>query len=164
MSQASLFAASSPEPAGEDSDLRDAIAAFSPVVVRIRQLSASHFALVGAKVRERAALEDEIQGLIADIGSRAERLGYTLDDLLQLINADLAASKKHTFAPTGDYARYLADENCRAVAQERQIIREIGNLKNNLAAATQARIAADRACAGFVAGYARRGDAKGSAK
>ena len=71
-----------------------------------------------------------------------------------------------TIAPwiANRYARYLADENCRAVAQERQIIREIGNLKNNLAAATQARIAADRACAGFVAGYARRGDAKGSAK
>lgn len=153
MHQQPLFAEA---PADEDIDLRDAIVAFSPVVVRIRQLSANHFGLPEAKVRERAAIEDEIQGLVADIASRAERLGSTVDELLQLINADLAASKGNTFAPTGDYARYLADENCRAHAQERQIEREIGNMQRNLITATAARLAADRACAGFVAGYAIR--------
>ncbi|WP_267433817.1 hypothetical protein [Sphingomonas sp. GM_Shp_1] len=161
MQQQALFAEAA---ADEDTDLRDAIAAFSPVVVRIRQLSASHFALPETKVRERAALEDEIQSLLADIGSRAERLGTTVDELLRLINADLAASKANTFAPTGEFARHLADENCRAVAQERQVQREVGNLQKILATAVEARVAADRACAGFVAGYARRGETKATAK
>lgn len=161
MHQHPLFAEASPD---EDMDLRDAIAAFSPVVVRIRQLSACHFALAEAKVRERAALEDEIQGLVADIACRAERLDISIDEMFRLINADLTASRKDTAAPTGDYARHLADENCRAHAQERQIIRQLDILKSNLLTATYARIAADRACAGFVAGYARRGEAKASAK
>lgn len=161
MHQHPLFAEASPD---EDMDLRDAVSAFSPVVVRIRQLSASHFALAPDKVRERAAVEEEIQGLVADIASRAERLGTTLDDMFRLINASLAATRKDTAAPTGEYARYLADENCRAYAQERQIERQIGVLQRNLETATASRIAADRACAGFVAGYARRGEAKAAAK
>ncbi|MFV3561649.1 hypothetical protein ACNJFJ_21090, partial [Mycobacterium tuberculosis] len=68
MHQHPLFAEASPD---EDMDLRDAVSAFSPVVVRIRQLSASHFALAPDKVRVRAAVEEEIQGLVADIASRA---------------------------------------------------------------------------------------------
>lgn len=161
MHQQMLFAETA---ADEDIDLRDAVAAFSPAVVRIRQLSASHFALAEAKVRERVALEDEIQGLVADIACRAERLGISVDEMFRLINADLAASRKDTAAPTGDYARHLADENCRAYAQERQIERQIGVLQRNLETATASRIAADRACAGFLAGYARRGERKVSEK
>ena len=164
MSQASLFAAPPPQTADDDVDLRDAIATFSPVVVRIRQLSASHFELSKTKVRERAAIEEEVQGLVADIASRAERLGTSLDEMFRLINASLAATRKDTAAPTGDYARHLADENCRAYAQERQIERQIGDLQRNLETATASRIAADRACAGFVAGYAIRGERKGSEK
>lgn len=161
MQQQALFAEA---PADDDVDLRDAIAAFSPVVVRIRQLSASHFALAEAKVRERTALEDEIQGLVADVTCRADRLSISVDEMFRLINADLTASRKDTAAPSGDYARHLADENCRAYAQERQIERQIGVLQRNLETATASRIAADRACAGFVAGYASRGECKGSEK
>lgn len=154
MQQQALFADA---PADDDIDLRDAIAAFSPVVVKIRQLSASHFALAAGKAHQRAAIEEEIQSLVADITSRAERLGTTLDEMFRLINASLAATRKDTAAPTGDFARHLADENCRAHAHERLILRQIDNLKRNLDTAAQARVASDRACAGFVAGYAARG-------
>jgi riboflavin biosynthesis pyrimidine reductase len=82
MQQQALFAEAAVD---EDTDLRDAISAFSPVVVRIRQLSASHFALSETKVRERAALEDEgaevilldnaegkvdLPGLVRELGQR----------------------------------------------------------------------------------------------
>lgn len=142
-------------PADDDADVRAAVAHFTPSVVRIRELSAMLFALPNA--RDRAAVGEEIDSLVADIATRAERLSLTVDDLFRLINAELATSKADVKAPHGDYLRHLCDEATQAAGDVDQVAREIERLQANLERAADRVVAADRACAGYVAGWARRG-------
>lgn len=157
MSQASLFA-ESPPPAEENAGVQAAIADFTPAVVEIRVLSAQAFELRGGS-SARGAVEDQIRSLTADIASRAERVDLTLDDLLRLINADLATRKTDTKAPQGAFLRALLDENTQAYGDHAQVAREIAKLEKNRDRAAARCVAADRAAGGFVAGWALRGKA-----
>lgn len=151
--QSSLFAAE--PPADDDADVRAAVAHFTPSVVRIRELSAMLYALPDA--RDCAAVAEEVDSLVADIATRAERLSLSVDDLFRLINAELATRKTDTRAPHGDYLRHLCDEATAAAGDRAQVAREIERLHGNLQRADDRCLAADRACAGYVAGWALRG-------
>lgn len=157
MSQASLFA-ESPPPAEENAGVQAAIADFTPAVIEIRALSAQAFELKEGS-SDRGAVEDQIRSLTADIASRAVRVDLTLDELLQLINADLATRRTDTKAPHGSFLRALVDENTAAYGDRGQVEREIAKLEKNRDRAIGRCVAADRACAGFVAGWALRGKA-----
>lgn len=151
--QSSLFAAALP--ADDDADVRAAVTHFTPAVVRIRELSAMLYALPNAG--DRTAVEEEIDSLVADIATRAERLALTVDDMFRLINAGLATRKAGAHAPHGDYLRHLCDEATGAAGDVAQVAREIERLTGNLQRAEVRVQQADRACAGYVAGWAKRG-------
>ncbi len=157
MSQASLFA-ESPPPAEENAGVQAAIADFTPAVIEIRALSAQAFELKEGS-SDRGAVEDQIRSLTADIASRAGRVDLTLDELLRLINADLATRKTDTKAPQGAFLRALLDENTQAHGDHAQVTREIAKLEKNRDRAAARCVAADRAAGGFVAGWALRGKA-----
>lgn len=152
--QPSLFAGNL-LPADDDADVRAAVAHFTPTVIRIRELSTTLFHLKSE--RFRTEVTDEIDSLVADVATRAERLSLTVDDLFRLINAELATSKADVKAPHGDYLRHLCDEATQAAGDVDQVAREIERLQANLERAADRVVAADRACAGYVAGWARRG-------
>ncbi|WP_230770614.1 hypothetical protein [Sphingomonas sp. Leaf4] len=137
-----------------DGDVRAAIVEFTPTVIRIRELSAQHFALVDGS--DRQAVEEEIASLTADVATRAGRLALTLDDLFRLINAELRTSRADTKAPHGDYLRHLCDTSTGAYGDRRQIRRELDRLQDNLKRSDDQCLQADRACAGFVAGWPDR--------
>lgn len=144
----------------EDPDLRAAVDDFRPAVLEIRKLSVQLFDLGDDDVR-RQALVERLDSLVADMATRADRLTISLDDLFRLVNDDLAARPEGRLSsPTGDYMRALLDENTRAHAAEARIHRDINKLQAMLPSAIKARMAADRACAGFVAGWATRGNAR----
>jgi hypothetical protein len=148
------------QPITEDPDVADAVATFRPVVMDIRVRSAAMFALP-AESADRAAVADVVTDLVAGMALRAERLGITLDDLFRLVNWDLAArppAQGHAHAPTGAYLRELLDENTRAHAAEGRAHKELTAAQGRLRVATAERLAADRACAGWTAGWALRGD------
>ena len=145
------------QPIIEDPDVRDAVVDFRPAVLTIRTLSMRVFDLPERDPR-RAALQEQIDGIVADMASRAERLDITLDELFRHVNEDLASRPRENVRPFGPYLNELTDENTRAHAAERQLHREIARLQALLPAAIEARIAADRACAGFLAGWAVRGE------
>ena len=157
MSQASLFA-ESPPPADDSAEIRAAVADFTPAVIEIRALSALAFSLE-AGGQARGAVEDQIRDLTADIATRAERVDLTLDELLRLINADLATRRTDTKAPQGAFLRALLDENTQAYGDHAQVAREIEKLEKNRDRAAARCVAADRAAGGFVAGWALRGKA-----
>lgn len=155
------FSKATPAPAADDPDLSAAIEAFTPAVLEIRDRSLKAWRLGQEKsataAANREAEQDAIAALLQDIETRADRLGMTLDALLAAINTHLASRRDNPGRPFGDHLRELIDENTRAHAAERQIHREISRLQTNLRGATSARIAADRACAGYVTGWAIRG-------
>lgn len=145
-------------PADDDADVRAAVTHFTPSVVRIRELSAMLFNLPNAG--DRAAVTEEVDSLVADIATRAERLSLTVDDLFRLINAELAMIKGDTKRPHGEYLRHLVDEVTRTAGDVAQVTREVERLRTSLARAEDQHLAADRACAGYAAGWARRGEAR----
>lgn len=142
----------------EDPDVRVAIKDFRPTVVDIRHLSAQLITLRAGGPEHQAA-SAAVQDLVSGMELRAERLGLTLDDLFRYVNDDLAASPPPAGAlkPQGQLLRDLLDENTAAYAEEHRLYRERTALDVRIAAATDRRIAADRACGGFVAGWAVRG-------
>jgi hypothetical protein len=148
------------QPITEDPDVADAVATFRPVVMDIRARSAAMFALPTDSA-ERADVGDVITDLVAGMALRAERLDITLDDLFRLVNEDLAArppARGHAFAPHGAYLRELLDENTRAHAAEARARKELTAAEARLKVATDERLTADRACAGWTAGWALRGN------
>ena len=143
----------------EDPDVADAVALFRPTVVQIRVLSAELFALE-ANSSHRNAVDAQIQDLVSTMALRCERLDITLDDLFRLVNADLAArppAQGHAHKPIGEYERALVDENTRAHAAERAAAADVISAQQRLKSAANSRLDADRACAGYVAGWAIRG-------
>ena len=90
--------------------------------------------------------------------ARCDMLGIDLDRLFQLINVDLAARRGggNDHRPHGDHLRALVDEVNGAYADEATIHRNITRLQDLLPGAAARRIAADRACAGYVAGWPER--------
>lgn len=143
----------------EDPDVRDAIDAFRGAVLEIRQASAAAFVLPAGDAR-RAAAQELIDDRIGTMQARCDRIDITLDYLFALINQDLAARPDGASRPEGEHLRALVDENTRAHAAEHQIHRELEKLQGNLRVAVRERLAADRACAGYVAGWAIRGAAR----
>lgn len=139
----------------EDPDVAEAIEAFRPAVVEIRARSAR---LIAPQVTadQRDAEQAAIDDLVADVGTRAERLGIAIDELFRLINADLAGRDGDPSRPHGVLLQELLAENGRAYAAERLAWREVEAARARLEAAIGARLAADRACAGYVAGWAVR--------
>lgn len=148
------------QPITEDPDVADAVAMFRPVVMDIRARSAAMFELP-ADSAECAAAADVVTDLVAGMSLRADRLGITLDELFRLVNDDLAArppARGHAFAPAGAYLRAMLDENTRAHAAEGRAHKELTAAQARLQVATNERLSADRACAGWTAGWALRGD------
>jgi hypothetical protein len=138
----------------EDPDVRQAVTDFTPNVVEIRRLS-----LLLAQSRAGGALAEgirsEIEEQVSDMQLRADRLDITIDDLFRLINDALRDQRAiDSHKPAGDFLRALVAENERAYAEEAQLHRERTALDRRIRAATDARLAADRACAGYVAGWA----------
>ena len=143
----------------EDPDVADAVALFRPTVVQIRVLSAELFAL-GENSPHRADVDGQVQDLVSTMALRCERLDITLDDLFRLVNADLAArppAQGHAHKPIGEFERALVDENTRAHAAERAANADVMSAQQRLKVAISGRLAADRACAGYVAAWAVRG-------
>ncbi|WP_288935628.1 hypothetical protein [uncultured Sphingomonas sp.] len=142
----------------EDSDPRidAAVADFRQTVLDIRKLSAQLFPLP-LDSAARLQLQDDIDDLVGGMQARADVLDITLDEMFRLINADLARQRlSEDFRPHGQHLRALIDENCGAYADEHTLNREINRLRDLLPAAVDRRIAADRACAGYAAGFAVR--------
>lgn len=146
----------------DDADPRvaAAIVDFRAAVVEVRRLSAAVFALANDSSDHQIARE-RIDDLVGGMQARADTVGITIDELFRLINADLAGQRNgNTHRPHGDHLRALVDENTAAHADERTIHREMARLRSLLPIATDRRLAADRACAGFVANWALRGGAQ----
>lgn len=144
------------QPITEDPRATAAVSDFRESVIEIRQRSARWFGLAEGS-DERAAEQAAIDDLVGDMQARCDRIELTLDELFALINADLNSSRANVAKPLGDYERSLLDEATRAHAAERQIEREIARYERLLITAVDARLAADRACAGYAAGWAKRG-------
>lgn len=144
----------------EDSEADQRVAAavsdFRGDVIEIRRLSAAVFALA-AGTSDHQMAQERIDDLVGGMQARADVVGITIDELFRLINADLATDRGMTHKPHGAHLRAIADENTSAHADEARIHREIKRLQKLLPAATNRRIAADRACAGFMSGWASRG-------
>lgn len=137
-----------------------AVADFRAAVIEVREISAQLFPLA-ADSPKRAALQEAIDDRVGGMQARADMVGISLDELFRLINAELAGQRiGNNHQPHGDYLRALCDENTAAHADERTIHREMARLRSLLPVATDRRMAADRACAGFVAGWALRGAAR----
>lgn len=151
--QSSFFATELP--ADDDADVRAAVAHFTPAVVRIRELSALHFHLTVE--RDRAETQEQIDSLVADIATRAERLSLSVDDLFRLINAELKTRKAGVQAPYGDYLRHLLDEATAAAGDVAQIDRELERMTVIRQRAEDRVQRSNRACAGYVAGWVQRG-------
>lgn len=146
--------------AAQDPRVAAAVADFRGAVVEVRRLSAQLFPLPTSSPH-REPLQEAIDDLTGGMQARADTVGITLDELFALINADLRTQRSgHTHAPQGDYLRALLDDNTRAYADEKTIKREIGRLEQLLPSAAERRVATDQACAGYVAGWAVRGDAR----
>lgn len=140
----------------EDPRVAAAVADFRATVIEIRHQSAKVFPLP-PRSTERIAIEAFIDDLVGGMQARADVVGITLDDLFRLINADLATNRGVTHKPHGDHLRAITDENTSAYADEARLHREIDRLQKLMPAAIDRRIAADRACAGYCAGWAVRG-------
>jgi len=153
----------------EDPAVSAAVADFRNDVIEIRRRSAALFELTNpdARVAEQAAIDD----LVGTMAARCDRLDITLDELFQLINDQLRATPGgNPHRPLGDYERVLLDENTRAhaaernakLSKERLIVRhaaELASADKYIARTTDDRLAADRAHAGYFAGWAIRGQA-----
>lgn len=140
----------------DDPRLAVAVSDFRHDVIEIRRLSAAVFALAAGSSDHQMA-QERIDDLVGGMKARADMIGITIDELFRLINADLATDRGMTHKPHGDYLRAIVDENTSAYADETRIHREIERLQKLLPAATERRLAADRACAGIMAGWAVRG-------
>lgn len=143
----------------EDTRVEAAVSDFRGTVIEVRRLSAALFALADDSA-DRLIARERIDDLVGGMQARADMVGLTLDQLFRLINADLATNRGITHKPHGDHLRALVDENTSAYADEARLHHEITRLQAMLPGAADRRIAADRACAGFVAEWAVRGRAR----
>ncbi len=143
-------------PIQEDPDIREAVTVFRPTVLEIRARSAR---LVGlreggeSRTVEQAAIDD----LVAIMQLRADRLNLALDDLFRLVNDHLRVSPPpRDCRPTGPHLRILEAEAIRAGSAERRAHEGVTAAQQRLEEATAARVAAQRACAGYVADWVNR--------
>lgn len=144
----------------EDPRVTAAVADFRNTVVEIRRLSAAMFALDAASDK-RPPLQEQIDDHVGGMQARADKVGLSLDQLFQLINTELKRKRVgQDHQPHGDHLRAINDENTSAYADEKRLTDEIARLQKLLPAAIDRRIAADRACAGYCAGWAVRGRAR----
>ena len=140
-----------------DPDVVAAVETYTPAVIEIRTRSAR---LVHPFITadQRTAEQSAIDGLVADMTSRAERIGITVDQLFAEINAELAGRRDgDPSRPHGPLLEALLEEVGAAHGAEARLHREITSLQAQLPRAVGRRIAADRACAGYVAGWPARG-------
>lgn len=142
--------------AASDPDLAAAVSDFRNAVIEIRRRSAR---LIGLPVGSAARDDDQaaIEALLVDMEGRAERIAVPIDDLFRAINADLAGRREDVAQPHGALLTQLLDENTRAHAAEAQAHRALTAAQDRVARAGADRLAADRACAGYAAGWALRG-------
>lgn len=143
----------------EDLRVKAAVSDFRETVIEIRRLSAAVFALADGSADHQIARE-RIDDLVGGMQARADVVGVTIDDLFRLINAELATDRSVAHKPHGDHLRAILDENTSAYADEARLRTEIARLEKLVPAAVDRRIAADRACAGYCAGWAVRGSAR----
>ncbi|MBW6524453.1 hypothetical protein KZ810_13170 [Sphingomonas sp. RHCKR47] len=144
----------------EDPRIAAAVADFRGAVIDIRRLSAELFT-TGEGTTKRSVLQAHIDDLVGGMQARADMVGLTLDQLFALINAELKRKRVgNDHQPHGDHLRAITDENTSAYADEARLHREIDRLQKMVPAAIDRRIAADRACAGYCAGWAVRGSAR----
>jgi hypothetical protein len=150
----------------EDVDLAASVADFRGVVLDIRRWSQEHFDLATRKaqsVRDLTALNDlqaQIDDALGHIEIRAQRLGVSVDRFLDAVNADLAANPPPTgqpWKPRGEYERHLLDRVNKAHADEQRLYSEIKRLEARIPELAAVRSEADRACAGYFAGWPLRG-------
>ena len=126
----------------EDPDVRTAIEAFRPTVLQIRAHSAKLAGLREGSV-ERRAEQGLVDDLVADMQTRVDRIGLTLDELFRLINEDLRLiplSVDHR--PIGAHLRTLEAEAIRAASAERRAHEALTGAQERVARATAARISA----------------------
>lgn len=150
------------EPVDDDGGVRVAAAVkdFRQTVLDIRAASARLFPLPAASP-QREALQEQIDDLIGGMQARADTIDITLDELFRLINADIAASRiSQDHRPHGDHLAAMVEEINGAYADEASLNRQILRLQQLLPGAVSRRVAADRDCAGFLAGWPIRGSAR----
>lgn len=136
----------------DDPDITQAVDDFRDVVLEIRARTARMIALPAAD-RQRALEERNIHDLMGRIGTRAERIGLTADELLVHINADLNhRARRGRDAPTRPTVRTLMDEVTSRIAEEAVAHIELSTAQDKMRDATKARLAAEGAYAKYCAG------------
>jgi hypothetical protein len=138
-----------------DPDVTAAVADFRDTVIAIRGHSLRLFYLPEGSV-ERSDEQAVVDDLVGEMSARCERLGITVDDLFRFINADLATSGGTASRPTGEYLHALTREATRAHEAEAAAYADVTAALERVKTATNERLAADRACAGYAADWTAR--------
>lgn len=138
-----------------DPDVAAAVADFRDTVIAIRDHSLKLFYL-SADSPERADQQAVVDDLVGTMQARCDRSGITLDELFRLINRDLALGGGAASRPTGEFLLALTREAAHAHNAEAVAHYELTAAQERVKQATQARLAADRACAGFAADWTAR--------
>jgi len=139
----------------DDPDVAAAVADFRDTVIAIRDHSLKLFYLPEGSA-ERSEEQAVVDDLVGEMAARCDRSGITLDELFRLINADLARSGGAASRPTGEYLHALTREATRAHDAEAVAHVELTVAQQRVKIATDERLAADRACAGFAADWTAR--------
>lgn len=142
-------------PIHDDPDVAAAVADFRDTVIAIRGHSLKLFYLPEGSI-ERSEEQAVVDDLVGEMAARCERSGITLDELFRLINADLAISGGAASRPTGEFLFALTREAARAHNAEAAAHVDLTAAQQRVKIATEERLAADRACAGFVADWIAR--------
>lgn len=143
------------QPIIKDPEVTAAVVDFRDTVIAIRSHSLAAF-YAQADSQERRAAQEAIDQAVADMQSRCDRVGVTLDELFALINLDLRRTGGAASRPTGEFLHALTRGATDAYNAEREAHLALSRAQVELRAATDARIAADRACAGYAADWARQ--------
>jgi len=140
------------QPIKQDPEVAAAVADFRDTVIAIRGHSLRLFYLPESSV-ERAAEQDRVDDLVAGMQARCDRIDLTLDELFRLVNLDLHHSGGAASRPTGEFLHALTRGATDAHNVEAAAHEALSAAQAQVQAATAARLAADRACAGYAADW-----------
>jgi hypothetical protein len=131
-----------------DPDIAQAIDDLRATALEIRDRSKGLLALKAGKPAWVAATQ-YVADLVSGITVRADRLGLTTDELLALINADIALGGR---VATPRTAAALSEAVDAAVEREKRAHRALTVAQTEVRAATAARLVAERAATDHAAG------------
>ena len=140
------------QPIEIDPEVVAAVADFRDTVVAIREHSLRLFYLPEGSV-ERAAEQERVDDLVASMQARCDRIDATLDDLFRLVNLDLLHRGGAASRPTGEFLHTLTRAATDARNAEAAAHQALSAAQEQVRSATDERLAAERACAGYAADW-----------